>query len=289
MNNNRFRPKEITAVSLPVTARNSRNAQKNPILELGNCTPFQIFHHINFDYTGTICVIGNPSKGIGIALAMIRRIQTPFLMIGPAADRHSAFMVLEPEWTIESVQRYLPSGNGAIFLSQPCSSYLEICEYLEEWMKDHFLILHLSGGVQIGPEVINLLNAARQCLIFCDSVPQSLRNNESRMVMPKEFLSQMSCLFVFSAGAVTKDLVDLFPTYQYEKVSNTLNVNSFKNHPLFHPFHLLLGNGISWGQTRSMEFRKSVLEMDELDQLFDQGILLVFSVRSNRVYLANLI
>ena len=109
------------------------------------------------------------------------------------------------------------------------------------------------------------------------------------MVMPKEFLSQMSCLFVFSAGAVTKDLVDLFPTYQYEKVSNTLNVNSFKNHPLFHSFHLLLGNGISWGQTRSMELRKSVLEMDELDQLFDQGILLVFSVRSNRVYLANLI
>lgn len=286
---NRYRPTDIAAIRPPITARNRRNAKNRPVIELGNCTPSQLFNHIGLAHTGTVCVIGNPARGMGIAHAMIRRSRKPYLLIGPATDKQSVFRVLEPEWMMESAQAALPPGNGAILFAKPYSSYLELCEYFEAWSKDYFLILHLSGGVQVGPEVLNLLNSAQQCLIFCDSVPQSLRNNESRAITPKEFLSQISYLFVSSAGVAAKDLIELLPTYQYERVSNSMNLNGFKSHSIFHPFHSHRGHGISWGQTRTMEYKKSLFEMDELQHLFDNGVLLSFAARTNSVFLASLI
>lgn len=285
---NRYRPTEIAAITAPVTARNSRNAKNRPVTELGRCTPSQLFNYIGLDHTGTVCVIGNPAKGIGIATAMIRRSQKPFLLIGPAADRQSIFTTLEPDWTMESAQVDLPDGNGALLLEHPYSSYLELCEYFENWSRHYFPIIHLSGGVQIGPEVLNLLNSAQQCLVFCDSVPQSLRNNESRTITPKEFLSQMSYLFVFSAGVATKDLIELLPTYQYEKASNTININSYRSRPIFHPFRVHKGYSVSMGQTRTMEYQKNLFEMGELQRILTDGIMLTYNARTNNVFLAQI-
>lgn len=286
---NRYRPTDIAAVRLPITSRNTKNARKRPIISLGTCTSSQLFSNIGLDYTGTVCVLGNPARGINLAETMIRRSQKPFLLIGPASDRKSAFSSLNPTWILDEAQQSLPSGNGAILLSKPYSSYLEFCEFFEEWSHDFFIILHLSGGVQAGSEIMNLLGSTEQCLIFSDSVPQSLRNSESRTITPKEFLSQMSYLIVFSSGVATKDLIELLPTYQYEKASNTMNYNNFKSHSIFNLFHSHKGHGMSLGQTRTMEYKKSLFEMDELQNIFNAGVSLIYSARANNVYLADII
>lgn len=124
---------------------------------------------------------------------------------------------------------------------------------------------------------------------FSDSVPQSLRNCESRTITPKEFLSQMGHLIVFSSGVVTKDLIELLPTYQYEKISNTTNINGFKSHSWLHPFSSHIGHGVSWGQTRTMEFKKCLFEIDELQSLYNRGIVLLYAAKSNSVFIANFI
>ncbi|MGM9661285.1 MAG: hypothetical protein ACI3WQ_11855 [Faecousia sp.] len=287
--NSRYRPTEIAAISSPVTARNSRNVKNRPVIELYKCTPSQIFDHIGLDHTGTICILGNPARGIEIAKAIIRRSRKPFLLIGPAADKQSAFSVLGPEWTMGSAQAVLPGGNGAILFEDPYSSHLELCEFFVRWSRDYFLILHLCGGVQASPEILDLLSSTEQCLVFCDSVPQGLRSNESRTPTTKEFLCRMSYLFVFSSAGAARDLTEVLPTYQYERVTDTMSVNSFSSHPIFHPFHLHKGQGISWGQTRTMEYKKSLFEVDELEYLFDRGVLLSYVARINKVFLANLI
>lgn len=285
----RYRPSDISAISAPVTSNNLRNARNRPVIDLGSCTPSQMFSYSLVEHNGTVCIIGNPARGIGIAKAMIRRNQKPFLLIGTDADRQSVFTVLEPEWILDSAQASLPAGNGALLFSRPSSSYVELCGFFEEWSREHFLILHLGRGLQIGPEVLNLLGAVGQCLIFCEFVPQSLRNSESRALSPKEFLSQMNYLFALSAGGVAKDLIELLPTYQYEKVSNSMNVNSYKSRSILHPFHSHRGHGLSWGQTRTMEYKKSLFEMDEMQSLFENGVLLLYVASTNRVFLANLI
>lgn len=286
--NNRYKPRDISVVSFPVTAKNTQNAKNHPSVELGTCTPSQLINYAGIDTTGNLCVIGNYSRCISFLLSMIRRSKKSFLIIGPESDKNSAFMTLQPKWTMDSVQADLPSGSGAVFLSTPYSSYMELCEYFENWSKKYFIILHLSGGVQVGSELLNLLNATEQCVILCDSVPQGLRNNETRTITAKEFMSQMPYLLVNSSGVVTKDLIEVLPTYQYEKVSNTMNVNSYMGRAFFHPFRGHKGYGSSLGQTRTIDYKKSLFEMDELQRIFNDGTSLLYDAKNNAVFLAQI-
>lgn len=284
-----YRPPEISILSAPVTSANLRNARHHPSVDLGCCTPFQLFTNTGITHDGTVCIIGNPARGIGVAKAMIRRSQKPFLLLGTASDKDSIFSSLEPEWARNSAQISLPAGNGALLFSKPYSSYMEMCEYLEAWSRDYFLIFHLGSGLQIGIEVLNLLSTVGQCLIICDSIPQSIRNSDTRTITPREFMSQMSYFLVFSTGVATRDLIDLLPTYQYEKVSNTVSVNSYKGSSFFHPFHGHRGHGVSTGQTRTMEYKKSVFEMDDLEKIFSDGRALMYNARTNGVFLAQIV
>ena len=286
--NNRYKPRDISVVSFPVTSKNTRNAKNHPSVELGTCTPSQLINYAGINTTGNLCVIGNHSRGILFLTPMIRRSMKPFLIIGPESDKNSAFLTLQPEWVLESAQAELPSGSGAIFLSNPYSSYMELCEYFEAWSKKYFIIIHLSGGVQVGPELLNLLNATVQSVILCDSIPHAIRNNESRTITPKEFMSQMTYLLVNSSGVVTKDLIEILPTYQYEKISNTMNVNSYTGRAFFHPFRGHKGFGSSIGQTRTMDYKKSLFEMDELQRIFNDGTSLLYDANNNVVFLAQI-
>ena len=286
--NNRYKPRDISVVSFPVTSKNTRNAKNHPSVELGTCTPSQLINYAGINTTGNLCVIGNHSRCMSFLTPMIRRSMKPFLIIGPESDKNTAFLTLQPEWVLESAQATLPSGSGAIFLSNPYSSYMELCEYFETWSQKYFIILHLSGGVQVGPELLNLLNATEQCVILCDSIPHAIRNNEARTITAKEFMSQMTYLLVNSAGVATKDLIEILPTYQYEKVSNMMNINSYTGRAFFYPFRGHKGFGSSVGQTRTMDYKKSLFEMDELQRIFNDGTSLLYDANNNVVFLAQI-
>ena len=284
---NSYTPREISLVSTPVTSKNRRNKDNNPSIWLGVTTPSQLIEYADIDREGTICVLGNYKRSISLATALIRRSDKPFLIIGPESDKNSALTVLEPEWTMNSVQSQLPFGNGALFLSEPYASYMELCEYFKSFADDYFIILHLSGGVGIGPELLNIINSSPQCLVLADSLPKAIRNNENRTVSAKEVMSQMSYLLVHSAGVVTKELVEILPTYQYEKISNTMNVNRFSGHSLFNPFRSRRNYGVSVGQTRTMEYKKSIFESDECKAFFDSGTSIFYDAGTDAVYLVN--
>jgi hypothetical protein len=286
---NMFRPSEIPALSTPVTSSNLRNARNHPAINLGNCTPFQLFESTGVSLNGTACIIGNPARGIGTAKAFIRRSQKPFLFLGTATDSHSIFSSFNPEWVINSAQEALPYGNGAVYFTKPYAAYLEICEYIEGWAQDHFIIMHLGNGLQIGVELMNILNATGQSLLLCDSVPQSLRNSDMRTITPLEFMKQMHYLIVFSSGAETNELIQLLPKYQYERVTNTTGVNTFRSRSFLHPFHSHHGHGFSANQSRVLEFKKDVFEMDDLQKIFGAGYMLVYNAGQNTVFIAQLI
>ena len=286
---NTFRPSEIPALSTPVTSSNFRNARNHPAVGLGRCTPFQLFESTGVSPNGTVCIIGNPARGIGAAKALIRRSQKPFLFLGTATDCNSAFASLEPEWTISAVQKILPRGNGAIYFNRPYAAYMEICEYIESWAQDHFIIMHLGNGLQTGAELMNILNATGQSLLFCESVPQSLRSSDTRTITPLEFMKQMHYLLVFSSGSETSELIQLLPKYQYERVTNTTGVNTFRNRSFFHPFHSHRGHGFSANQSKTLEFKKDVFEMDDLQSIYRSGYMLVYNARQNTVFVAQII
>jgi len=282
-----YAPKDIGLFSLPITAANRRNGGNHPATELGACTPSQLLESIH-TVDGPICVIGNCNRGLSLARALIRRSRKPFLLIGPSHDRQSALSALNPTWTSDAPPSTLPSGDGAVWLSKPHASYLELCEYFEEWSETHFLLLHLSGGVRVGPELLDLL-ASTPCLLFCDSVPQALRSGESRALTAKEFMMQMSVLIVNHAGVSTKELIDLLPTYQYEKVTNTVNLNGYTGKSVFRLFSKHHGHGASVSQSRTMEYKKNLYEADELTKIFEDGTALVYVAPTNAVFLAQIL
>lgn len=283
----RYINSETPILSAPVTSANLRNARNQPVTELGCCTPFQLISAVDLPQNGSVCVIGDPVRSLGIAKALIRRSRKPFLFIGPASDKTSAFSSLGPEWINSSVQQSIPSGNGAILLSKPYSVYYELCEYIEEW-QDRFIVLHLSGELQIGVELMNLLPAFGQCLIICDSVPQSIRNSEAKTITPKELMKQMSCLLVFRAGAATKDLIEILPTYVYEKITDTFSINSHRGRSVFHPLRRHRGRSFSIGQQRTMEYNKNLFENGDLQKISEDGFMLVYNAGDNKTYLAEL-
>ena len=289
MKKNRFRPSEIPILSAPITSSNRRNAKNNPAVNLGKCTPFQLFESSELSQSGSVLFLGNPAKGIKTAQALIRRRQKPFLFLGTAADSDSVFSAFEPEWTANEVSQILPRGNGAIYLTKPFADYILICKYLEDWAQEYFIIMHLGNGLQVGAELMNLLNAIDQVVLFCDAVPQSLRNSDMWHITPLEFMKQIHYLFVFSSGAETGELIQLLPKYQYERISNTSGFNAFNSRSIFHPFHSHPGYGFSVNQQRTLEFKKDLFETDELKKLFNAGYLLVFNAGLNTVFIAQLI
>lgn len=287
--NSIFRPSEISAISTPVTSSNRRNAEKHPAVDLGCATPFQLFASASISRNGTICILGKPGRGVGIARALTVRSEKPFLFLGTVRDKDYISSSLKPEWIRDSAQPNLPCGSGTILFANPHNAYLEICQYVEEWSKNYFLIIHLGNGLQAGTELMNIFCAIEQCLIFCDSIPQSIRNTDTRSITQLDFLQQMHYLLVFSSGAETESLVNLLPTYQYEKISNTTNLNTYRGRSILHPFHGHHGHGISVGQTRTMEYKKNIFEADELQRIFSDGYALVYNTILNSVYLVRII
>ena len=285
----KFRPSEISAISLPVTSLNTRNTAAHPAINIGSCTPFQAFDKVGITNEGTVCIVGNPQRSIGIAKALQRRNRKPLLFIGTSTDINCLSSFLSPEWFIDKAESDLPSGNGAILFSNPHSSYLELCEYIYEWQQEYFVLLHLGKGLKVDIEVINRINPSTQCLILCDSIPQSIRKSESHTLTPLEFMKEMSYLLVSSIGSSSKDLVELLPTYQYEKVTNTLNVNTYSGKSLLNPFHGHRGHGFTFSQARNMEYKKSTFEVDDLKKIFDAGYMLAYNSETDGVYLMEVV
>ena len=260
--------------------------RNNPTVDLGVCTPFQLLSKAEISNKGTVCVIGSMSREMGIVKAMVRRSSHPYLFLGTAADRDLVRSTLSPDWMqdAEEISDRLPEGNGMLFFFRPYNAYLELYRYMEMCGQDYFPVLHLGNGLQIGVEVLDLICAFPQSLILCEAVPESLRSNENRTMTPQEFLKRMKYLLVSSAGASAKDLIEVLPTYQHENVSRTTNYNVYGGSSIFHPLSGHRGHGFTIGKTRAMDYRKSVLEMDEMQRIFDRGAMLVYNAMRNGVY-----
>lgn len=284
---NRYRPTEIPIVSAPVTSSNLRNARNQPVIDLGRCTPFQTLGYAKVEQKGTVCVIGEPERGINIARALIRRSQKPFLLIGPSQKHCSALLSLKPDWVQSTASPNLPVGNGAFLLENPHSAYLEVSEYLETWGQNHFLILYLANGFQVGPHMLDLLGTTGHCLVVCESVPQAVRSDDGSALTVMDFLKKMDYLMVFSAGSSTKELIDLLPMYQYERIQNTTTFNTYSGRSVFHPFHRHRGHGTAFGQVRMIDEKKSLFEMQDLQKISANGTMLLYCARKNLVFLAD--
>ena len=285
----RYRPSDISLISVPTTSTNLRNSMTHPAIDLGCCTPSQMISSTGISHDGTVCFVGDAGRGVGIAKALIRRSRKPFLLLGAESNRNRFSSALEPDWMLDSAQLSLPAGKGAILFSDPYSSYIELCEYIREWSREHYLIFHLGAGLQIGIEILNQLISISECLIVCDSIPQSLRESENREVSPLEFMRKMKYLVVSSIGSSSKDLVELLPTYQYETVSNTMNFNAYKGKSILHPFRGHHSRGVTVGQTRTMDFKKSLFEVDELKRIFDDGYMLAYNAANDSVFLVEVV
>lgn len=282
----RYRPAEIPVISTPVTSSNLRNARNQPVVDLGRCTPFQVLGNAEVDQKGTVCIIGEPERSIHTAKALIRRSRKPFLLIGPSERHCSTLLSLKPDWVHTAVSPNPPAGNGAFLLEKPYSAYLEVSEYLEEYGQTHFLILYLANGFQIGPHLLDLLAATGHCLIICESVPQAVRSDEGSALTVKDFLHKMDYLMVYGAGSATTELIELLPTYQYERIQNTTTVNTYSGRSVFHPLHRHRGHGTALGQIRTIDDKKCLFEMQELQRIFADGTMLLYCARKNSVYIA---
>ncbi len=92
---------------------------------------------------------------------------------------------------------------------------------------------------------------------------------------------------LFGKIECTKELIELLPTYQYERVQNTTTVNTYSGRSVFHPLHRHRGHGTALGQIRTIDDKKSLFEMQELQKISAAGTMLLYCARKNLVFLAD--
>ena len=274
----------------PVTAvAHRRGADGAPVTELRGCTPSRLLQQTGLAAGKKLCILGAPARAVSVAEVLRRRSEKPLLLLGAAVDRDSALAALQVDWTLDDAPSgTLPDGDGAVFFSHPVSAYPELCRCLEEEGAARYPVLHIGSGLQIGPEVLNLLGAVGEYLLLCDALPQGLRSGENALTVTG-LLEQTDGWIAFGAkaGSVTNELCDLLATYPYRKITNTAgsSVNVYAS--LRRAPHV--GFGTSSSQSETTEFGKRVLEPHQLQALFAEGRLLVCDPGANGLYVASLL
>ncbi len=138
---------------------------------------------------GISCMIGSAEQALPFVKTLARRNSRPFVLIEPQADTNSPLERLPISWSLDSTTEVLPAGNGVVHLDS-CEGYLDLCTNLSQWGRDHYIILHIGSGLQLGCIVMNILNSQESAVIVCDDLYGSLRKEEDGSLSPGEFLKK---------------------------------------------------------------------------------------------------
>lgn len=276
-------PNGLALLSLPVTARHRSEDRRRDLRELGSLTASAALERTGVAPSGPIACCGSKNRFAALLRALVKRSPRPFVIIGTSEDMESGcLLALEPEWTEETITGKLPEGSGALVLDPGNEdTCLALLEALPKW-RDHLVILCLGNGIQVDPAMLDQLNTLGPYVLLCESLGRSVRGAEGMRLTPGELFRAMDYLLISSAGLSAGDLLEVLPTYESERVTNTVDLSARR--PETHPRQGrgcgLDRGGLGMSQSRTLE-TKPIITQDELREMQRAGQLLIHNARTS--------
>lgn len=275
-------PNGLRLLSLPVTARQRGNERRRNIRDLGSATASRALEKSAVAPDGPIACCGKKNRFAPLLRELVKRSARSFVMIGTQEDLNSGcVLALEPEWTADAISGSLPDGSGVLILDPGDPDlYLSLQYALPQW-RDHLVILCLGGGLQADLLMLDQLNTLGPYILMCESLGRSVRGTEGSRLTPGELLRAMDYLLISSAGLSAGELLQVLPTYESERITNTLDISTHRSETrvLSESRTDRDRGGLGMSQTRAMETRPIVTQ-DELRAMQRSGQLLICNAQT---------
>lgn len=174
---------------------------------------------------------GRYNKLYPVLKQLLRMQQIPYVLVGTQKDLvNSCFADIEVDWSENQIVENLHTGNGMILLRPGAETTYTMKEAMSYWY-DRLVILCLGNGLQVNPELLNILNSIGNYIIVTESLSRSIRGNDGWKITTEELLASMDYILVSSIGTSAKSLMKVLPSYECEKVTNTTDFTIHKDSP----------------------------------------------------------
>ena len=283
-------PNGLNLLRLPVTARHRSEERRRELGELGSLTASAALARTGVGPDGPIACCGSKNRFAALLGALAKRSPRPFVIVGTEQDMESGCIsALEPAWTRKGISGRLPGGSGALVLDPGSEdTHLALMDALPGW-RDHLVILCLGSGLQLDMAMLDQLNTLGTYVLLCESLGRSVRGTEGARLPPGELLRAMDHLLISSAGLSAGELLEVLPTYQSERITNTVDLSARRpeTHPRKGRGCGLDRGGLGMSQSRSLE-ENPIVTQDELRTMQRAGQLIINNSRTSMTWIVKI-
>lgn len=155
---------------------------------------------------------------------------------------------------------------------------------MADWGGTHTILLCLGQGLSASTELLDALNACGDYVLLCSSLSRAVPSRTGGLTT-EGLLRSMRYLVVSSAGGDAQTLLQVLPSYESERVTNSVGFNTHHDRGGMMGHHG--GSGFSFGQNREV-VTKPVLSQDDLTGLRNNSEFLVYNQDLMRLWVGKI-
>ena len=280
----------LSLLSLPVGKNDSVNTARKNIADLEMTTAANMISVTGVKANAPMIMCGRYNKLYPVLKQLLRMQQTSYVLVGAQKDlEDSCFANISIDWRENQIVRNLPEGNGMIMLRPGAETVYMMKEAMSYW-HDHLVVLCLGNGLQVDPDLLNILNSLGNYIIMTESLSRSIRGSEGGRITTEELLASMDYIVVSAIGTSAKNLMSVLPSYECEKVTNTTDFSLHRDSPnnALDNIHHRNGGGLRFGQARTQE-TKCIFSQDDLTRMQDNNTMLIYNARVSHTWVARIV
>lgn len=280
----------MALLSLPTTKNNRTNNERRNVKNMESVSAAQMIGVTGIDIERPMLFCGKYNKAFPVLRQLVKKVNMPFVIIGTKNDLkdESCLRLLETDWESDRILPTLSDGNGILCLQAGAETDLGLNASLAGW-DSHYIILCIGNGIQVDEHFLKILNGIGHYILVSESLPRSIASVDGTKMTPADLLASMDAILVSAIGTAAKNLQEVLPNYECERVTNSTDLSLHKDAPHDNKggHHHRNGGGLRFSQSKTLESR-NIFTQEDLIQLQDANELIVHNVQTSHTWLARI-
>lgn len=273
-------------LSLPSTKNNRANNMRRNVVDMESTSAAHVIGATGIRTEDPMIFCGKHNKAVPVLRQLVKQSSRPFVLLGTRRDLgdDSCLRALDAQWESEQFSYDLPDGNGILVLGSDAQTYLDLKECISKW-DSHLIIFCVGNGLQVDQELLNLLNSVGHYILLSESLQRSVKSTEGNKMTASDLLSSMEYILVSSIGTAGKDLLKVLPDFEYEKITNVLDLSVHQASGHKHGRERHNGGGLGLSQSKTQESR-CIFTQEDLGKMQDANMLIIHNASASHTWVA---
>lgn len=280
----------MALLSLPTTKNNRTNNERRNVKNMESVSAAQMIGVTRIDIERPMIFCGKHNKAIPVLRQLVKKANMPFVIVGTPNDLRdeSCLRLLETEWESDRITPALSDGNGILCLQAGAETDLGLNASLAGWAS-HYIILCIGNGIQVDEHIMKILNGIGHYILVSESLPRSIASVDGTKMTPADLLASMDSILVSAIGTAAKNLQEVLPNYECERVTNSTDLSFHQDAPHDNrgDYHHRNGGGLRFSQSKTLESR-NIFTHEDLIKLQDTNELIVHNTQTSHTWLARI-